>query len=577
MPPSDQDKDSRELCGILFADVVGYSRMMGEDEHEAVASVGALERVFAAIVPKHEGRFQVQAGDSFLGTFPTALGAALAAIEIQRSLHETPVRFLARDVVKIRIGVHLGDVLRSAIGMSSNDINLAARIQDKAMHGGIDVSEDVYRQVRNKIRNFEFQNLGEKEFKNIGEPRRVYRIRLPWLGDDAAAGTTAPAQLLGATPFDAVAGTRSEPLAAVPTSQEPADSIPWHRRMLLYRREVVIAAAAAGVAVLVGPRLVDTVVYLFTTPPPPEPAPPPGPAIAKPVAWPMAVAVMQIRGAAETPAWMCDITHQGLNATLSKFTNLQVFSKDVIDWKKEKTGQGWFDIARELGVLRMINGELMRSGVMVTLQARILDAASGVQIGTCEAQGTEDKLFEIQSEVARQLVELLKVPHTTAEMAKIRTPTNVDLDVTKRYADAFGGDEEEPPAPDPKPGAWWLSWPPEAHAQSQEDTAVKALLEQYRAALESEDLDALAGIYVSLGDNTRAALKRYFDSADGLTVRFSGISVLYEGNEALATFTRSDNFKDIETGRDVNLEVRVSTVVAKTDAGWKVKALRKPS
>src|SRR5690349_18711406 len=113
--------DSRSLCGILYADVVGYSRLMWDDERDAVACIGALKRVFAAIVPQHNGEFWLQGGDSFLGTFPTALGAAKAALEIQRALHAKPVMFLNRDVVRIRIGVHLGDVMTSSIGMTSND------------------------------------------------------------------------------------------------------------------------------------------------------------------------------------------------------------------------------------------------------------------------------------------------------------------------------------------------------------------------------------------------------------------------------------------------------------------------
>jgi TolB-like protein/ketosteroid isomerase-like protein len=296
------------------------------------------------------------------------------------------------------------------------------------------------------------------------------------------------------------------------------------------------------------------------------------------VVWPMAIGVMEIAAKGETPEWMCDITHQGLNALLSKFDKLKVFSKDMIDWKKEKTGMKSFDIAKDLGVTRMINGELIRSGVNVTLQVRIVDTQTGQQIDTCEATGTEDKLVDIQNDVGLKLVRALKVPITKTEIDKVLTArTNVDLDVTKRFAEAFGGEEEAPPPPKNAPGTSWLWSPSEAHAQAADEQGVKQLLERYRAALEAKNLDQLAAIYVSLSDNTREALTRYFQSANDLKVQFSGVNVLFEGDEALATFTRSDNFKDVQTGRDVNLEVRVSTVVAKADGGWKIKALRKPS
>lgn len=560
MPPPGQDTDSRILCGILYADVVGYSRLMAEDEKGAVACIAALERVFAAIVPRHDGKFQVQSGDSFLGTFPTALGAAKAALEIQRTLHDTPVMFLDRDVVRIRIGVHLGDVLTSSIGMSSNDINLAARIQDEAFFGGIDVSEDVYRQVRNKLRDERFEDLGLKEFHNIGEPRRVYRVVLPWAveGKHKAAPSPAP--------------------PSVPTPPPPSrTSDDWPRRVLLISLATLSFTAAlyvwrstqseprsgASSDVVRPPTSSATLVHAGEVH----------------EQWPLAIGVMEIVGRGEAPDWMCEITHQGLNALLSKFDKLKVVSKDMIDWKKEKTGKKSFDVAKELGVTKMINGDLVRSGVKVTLLMRIVDTETGQQIDTCEATGTEDKLVEIQNEVGMQLVQALKVPVTKAERDKVLAArTNVDLDVTKRFADAFGGEEDEPP-PNPKgaPGAWWLAWPPEAHADSADEQGVKQLLERYRLALEAKNLDQLAAIYVSLSDSTRDALGRYFQSANDLKIQFSGITVLFEGDEALATFTRSDNFKDVQTGRDVNLEVRVSTVVAKAGGGWKIKALRKPS
>jgi ketosteroid isomerase-like protein len=216
----------------------------------------------------------------------------------------------------------------------------------------------------------------------------------------------------------------------------------------------------------------------------------------------------------------------------------------------------------------------------VTLQVRVVDPETGQQIGACEASGSEDKLVEIQNDVGLQLIQKLKVPVRKQEIDEVmQARPNVDLDVTKRFADAFGGMEDDEPA-QPKqtgPGARWLSWPPEAWAQTQDEAGVKELLERYRAALEAKNLDQLAAIYLTLSDNTRDALTRYFQSANDLKVQFSGVTVLFEGDEALATFTRSDKFRDVQTGRDVNLEVRVSTVVAKAEGAWKIKALRKPS
>ena len=99
---------------------------------------------------------------------------------------------------------------------------------------------------------------------------------------------------------------------------------------------------------------------------------------------------MEIVPIRETPGWMCDMTHQGLNALLAKLENLNVFSKDVIDWKKEKTGKKSFDVANDLGVRKMLNGTLLRENGRVTLQVRIVDVGTGRQEDACDASGTED-------------------------------------------------------------------------------------------------------------------------------------------------------------------------------------------
>jgi ketosteroid isomerase-like protein/TolB-like protein len=277
---------------------------------------------------------------------------------------------------------------------------------------------------------------------------------------------------------------------------------------------------------------------------------------------------------------MCMMTHQGLNALLVKFDNLNVLSKEEIDFKR-KSGESLIEIARDLGIRKMVNGTLVRQSDQLVLQMRMVDVASGRQESAWDASGTENQLPAIEYDVALQLVKLLKVPVTEGELARLALkPKTVDLDAAKRFNDAFGGDEDDgdaKPAKPAPPAASWLDWPPSAYAATADEDAIKALLDQYRTALQAKDLTRLATIYVSLSDNTRQALQRYFDSANDLTVQFSDETVLFDGDEALATFTRSDKFKDKDTGRDVNLEVRVSTVVSKVDGAWKIKALRKPS
>ena len=115
------------------------------------------------------------------------------------------------------------------------------------------------------------------------------------------------------------------------------------------------------------------------------------------------------------------------------------------------------------------------------------------------------------------------------------------------------------------------SWAEDAAAHDQ----VLALLEAYRAALEHEDVDAVAATHVSLTDEQRNGFVRYFASAEGLTVTLDGIDVMFDGNEGLATFTRRDVFHDRDSGKEVQLEVRLSTVVVRQDGRWLMRGVRR--
>ena len=150
----------------------------------------------------------------------------------------------------------------------------------------------------------------------------------------------------------------------------------------------------------------------------------------------------------------------------------------------------------------------------------------------------------------------------------------------KLLTETMGGADDKPSAPKPvDPNASWrLAWPATAYADDGgEQGAIQQLLERYRASLESKNVDQIAAIYVEMSPSMRDALTRYFATADELKISFSNYDILVEGTEAVATFTRNDEFKDARSGRDVHLEVRMSSVVTKQTGGWRIRGLRKPS
>jgi ketosteroid isomerase-like protein len=125
----------------------------------------------------------------------------------------------------------------------------------------------------------------------------------------------------------------------------------------------------------------------------------------------------------------------------------------------------------------------------------------------------------------------------------------------------------------------WLApfMPRAAYASEADQEAIRALLERYRSALESKDVGRVEVLHIALPDPTRDALRRYFQNAEHLQVQFSKLDIVVEGDEALATLTRSDDFIDARSGLPVHLEMRVSSTLARQNGAWKIRGLSHPS
>jgi DNA-binding NtrC family response regulator len=168
----------RRLAAILSANVVGYSRLMGDDEPRTMAALGECHHVFRRHFDANNGRVVDTAGDSVLGVFDSVADAVLCAMATQRELAQWNEARVADRRMLFRVGIHLGDVFVQADGRVYGDgVNVAARLQALAEPGGICVSEMVHAAVGNKLPAV-FESLGEQQFKNIAVPISVYRATL---------------------------------------------------------------------------------------------------------------------------------------------------------------------------------------------------------------------------------------------------------------------------------------------------------------------------------------------------------------------------------------------------------------
>jgi TolB-like protein/Flp pilus assembly protein TadD len=164
----------------MFTDMVGYSALTQKNEALALELLEEHRKILRPIFTKHGGREIDTAGDSFFVEFNSAVEATNCAIEIQTVLHERNKATPPDRNILIRIGMHIGDVVYMGEQVHGDGVNIAARMEPLATPGGICISEDVARQIRNKVA-FPILKLGEEKLKNISMPMDIYCIELPWL------------------------------------------------------------------------------------------------------------------------------------------------------------------------------------------------------------------------------------------------------------------------------------------------------------------------------------------------------------------------------------------------------------
>jgi TolB-like protein/Tfp pilus assembly protein PilF len=171
-----EERTRRRLAAILAADVVGYSRLMEQDESGTLAALKARRReVLQPVLAKHDGRVFKETGDGVLVEFGSAVDAVQCAVALQRAMTAADAQTPEDRRIAIRIGIHLGDVVMEGDDRYGDGVNIAARLEGLAEPGGIVVSSMTYESIRNKV-DAAFEDLGLKSLKNIAEPVRVYRI-----------------------------------------------------------------------------------------------------------------------------------------------------------------------------------------------------------------------------------------------------------------------------------------------------------------------------------------------------------------------------------------------------------------
>jgi adenylate cyclase len=163
----------------MFTDMVGFTALTQSDEAQSLAVLERHNRLLRPIFTKFRGRVVKTIGDSFLVEFDSALDATKCAVEVQRYLHDYNISSREEWKITLRIGIHLGDVVRSGDDILGDAVNIASRLQPMAEPEGVCISEQVYDQVRNKIPQ-SLMKLKPHELKGVKFSVDVYKVMMPW-------------------------------------------------------------------------------------------------------------------------------------------------------------------------------------------------------------------------------------------------------------------------------------------------------------------------------------------------------------------------------------------------------------
>jgi len=173
-----------KLSAIMFTDMTGFSRKMGESERLTLKLLRDHNRIIRFLVRKHNGEIIKSTGDGFLMDFDSAVEAMQCALEAQERLQRYNLGKAEDEHIVVRIGINLGEVRIVDEDLFGDEVNIAARIQTLAEPGGICISRDVYDHVKSKL-SIVAVNLGPKELKNITHKVEIYKILVPIIGQEA--------------------------------------------------------------------------------------------------------------------------------------------------------------------------------------------------------------------------------------------------------------------------------------------------------------------------------------------------------------------------------------------------------
>jgi adenylate cyclase len=223
----------------MFTDMVGYTSLGQRDEALSLALVEEQRNVVRPVVARHSGREVKTMGDAFLVEFPNVLDAVRCAYDIQRASREFNISMPEDRRIRLRIGVHLGDVVMSDGDISGDAVNIASRVEPLSEDGGVCITGEVYNQVKNKV-ELRMQSLGAKALKNVASPVEVFKVVMPWEGEGAAKEGGLDTRRIAILPFVSLSPDPNDEYFADGLTEELIDRVCQVRDLAVIARTSVM-------------------------------------------------------------------------------------------------------------------------------------------------------------------------------------------------------------------------------------------------------------------------------------------------------------------------------------------------
>jgi len=377
----------RRLAAIFSADVVGYSRLMGEDDTATVKAITAYREVMDALIKQHRGRMVDSPGDNVLAEFASVVDAAQCAVAVQKEFQARNADLPENRRMQFRIGVNLGDIIEEGERIYGDGVNISARLEALADPGGICISKTAFEHIESKL-PFGYEYIGKQEVKNITKPVGAYRVLM-------------------------------EPMVSGVTNEEEGEID------MVKRRKPFLIGVVALLFVIIG--FGTWYFYLRSSSSTIKPAS--KERMAFPLPEKPSIAVLPFVNMSDDPNqdFFGDGITDQIITYLSMNPNMFVIARNSVFTYKGKPVKIQ-QVAEELGVRYVLEGSVQSVENRVRLTAQLIDALTGKHLWAERYDRDLKDIFALQDEITAKILEELQVKLVFGEVyRKVAGPKNLDF------------------------------------------------------------------------------------------------------------------------------------------------------